>query len=183
NHIELKWSFDKDRVAVSELKAELFGGTLAGSADVPLDPQKAGRFNVDFKDLDAGAAAALVPDFPVKITGRVSGKVVGGLPPAKPGEPRTATADVDLTAPKLTVQGSPAERLVGKFGVAEGSFRYELEGRTLGGSFEVKGRYPGRRKKEPADKGDRGSLRVEGLDLSRLADIGFRSLRPLAGRV
>lgn len=186
NHIALRWAFDNNRVTVTDLKAELFNGTLAGSADVPLDPRQAGTFGVEFKELDAAAAVALVRDFPVRITGRISGKVTGGLPPTKPGEPRTATADVDLTAPRLTVQGIPAERLTGKFGVAEGTFRYELEGRTLGGSFEVKGRYPGPKKpagEAPPAKDDRGHLHIEGLDLSRLADLGFGSLRHLAGRV
>src|SRR5205814_2541758 len=49
----------------------------------------------------------------------------------------------------------------------------------------VKGRYPGQKKAPAGDgqppKGDRGSLRIEGLDLARLAEIGFATLRPLAG--
>src|SRR5206468_1643597 len=50
------------------------------------------------------------------------------------------------TAPKLTVQGIPAERLVGKAAVKGGVLEYSLEGKTLGGSFELKGKYPGAKK-------------------------------------
>src|SRR5439155_22627159 len=45
--------------------------------------------------------------------------------------------------------------------------------------------YPSQKKapdgKAEPGKDDRGSLRIEGLNLARLADIGFGTLRPLAG--
>src|SRR5581483_7317055 len=66
-----------------------------------------------------------------------------------------------------------------------------LEGKTLGGSFEVKGRYPGAEKKDAAPpakeelkKDDRGSVRVTGVDLAQLAGaMKLESLRPLRGLV
>jgi hypothetical protein len=186
NHVSAKWELTRDKLAVSELKADVFGGTVNASADVPFDRDKAGKFEVAFKELDAAAATELVPDFPVRIAGKVSGKVGGAIPPAKPGEPRVGNLDVDLTAPKLTVQGIPAERLVGKGSIRGKSLEYQLVGRTLGGSFEIKGRYPGRKKVNDGMgmMDDRGSFRLTGLDLSRVAtDVGFRSLAPLRGRV
>src|SRR5207244_3600804 len=45
-----------------------------------------------------------------------------------------------------------------------------------------KGKYPGQGKKSQPD--DRGSLKLENLDLSRVAaDMRFRSATPLAGQV
>ena len=58
-------------------------------------------------ELDAAAATELVPDFPVKIAGKVSGKIGGEIPPAKAGESRVGNLNVDITAPKLAVQGIP----------------------------------------------------------------------------
>lgn len=183
NHVALKWELTPDRVALSDLKADVFGGTISGSADYPFNPKKAGAFNLAFKDVDAAAATAFVPDFPVKITGSVSGKVAGTIPPAESKQGRVGNLDVDLSAPKLTVQGIPAERLAGKATVKDGAIDYALEGKSLGGSFEIKGRYPGQGKK-PAKKDDRGSLRITDIDLSRLApELRLQSLAPLRGRV
>lgn len=186
NRIEAKWELTPERFVLSELKADLFGGSVSGSANVPLAPDKSGEFEVNFKNFDAGTATALVPDFPVKVAGKISGRVAGTIAPAKEGQSRVGNLDVDLSAPKLTVQGFPAERLVGKVTVHKGVMVYELEGKTLGGSFEVKGRYPGQKKEAPPDAGGpvRGSARITGIDLSRVApEVGFQSLTPLRGRL
>ena len=187
NHVELKWELTPEKLVVSDLKANAFGGTLTGSADVPFAADKAGAFGVEFKDLDAGGATELVPDFPVKIAGKVSGKVGGEIPPAKEGQGRVGNLNLDLTAPRLTVQGIPAERLTGKVALKGGAVEYELEGKTLGGSFDIKGRYPGLKKdKEPGGQGkrDRGAFKLTGVDLARLArGIGFTALEPLRGRL
>ena len=147
NRLDLKWAFTPQSVSISDLKAELFQGTITGSAEVPLDAAKAGTFAVNFQNVDAGAATALIPSTPVKIAGKVSGKVTGGIPVAKAGEERKVTADVDLSAPRLVVQNIPADRLTGQFGVTATDFRYDLKGETLGGTFDVKGDYPFAKKK------------------------------------
>jgi len=186
NHVTAKWELTQDKFAVSELKADAFGGTINGSADVPLAPDKSGKFEVTFKTIDAAAATELVPDFPVKIAGKVSGRIAGTIPPAKEGQSRVGNLDLDITAPKLTVQGIPAERLAGKATIRNKALHYELEGKTLGGSFEIKGTYPGQKKDMVPDAGGprRGSFRLRGADLSRIApDVGFRSLAPLGGRL
>ncbi len=189
NQVTAAWELTEERLTVSSLKAEAFGGTVTGSADVPFDRAKAGKFEVAFKDLDAAGATELVPDFPVRIAGKVSGKVGGAIPPAKPGAQRVGNIDLELTAPRLTVQGIPAEKLVGTASYEAGAVKYALEGRTLGGSFEINGRYPGQKKKDekekaPAPGRDRGSLRVTGIDLARVArDVGIPTLAPLRGRV
>ncbi|MDB5311059.1 MAG: putative assembly protein [Gemmataceae bacterium] len=184
NHLDVKWELTQDRLKLTDLDAGLFGGTLTGSLDYPLRPDKTGAFALSFKDVDAAAAAAFVPDFPVRITGAVSGKVTGTIPAANEGHGRVGAIDLDLTAPKLTVQNIPAERLVGKMVVKNGAIDYSLEGKTLGGSFEIKGRYPGPGKKDPAPKPERGSLRITDVDLAQLAGaLKTDSLKPLRGRV
>ncbi|MFO0798090.1 MAG: AsmA-like C-terminal region-containing protein [Gemmataceae bacterium] len=180
NHLDVRWEFDPDRLRVTQLTAQVFGGSVDGKLDYPLKPDRGGSFDLGFKDFDAAQAGAFVPDFPVRLSGAVTGKVAGTIPPAKDG-PCVGNLDVDLTAPKLRVQGFPAEKLVGKASVRGGAIEYSLEGHSLGGTFEVKGRYPGG-KEEP--KGPRGSARLSNLDLSRLAGaLGADALRPLQGRV
>lgn len=187
NHIALKWELTPEKLVVSDLKADAFGGSLTGAANVPFAPDKSGSFGVEFKDLDAAQATELVPDFTVKIAGKVSGKIGGTIPPAKEGQSRVGNLDIDLAAPKLTIQGIPAERLTGKAALKGGAVEYELEGKTLGGSFEIKGRYPGAKQdKAPAGgaKADKGLVRLTGVDLSRLAGaLGFDALKPLRGQL
>jgi hypothetical protein len=182
NAVELKWDLTPERVKLSDLSARAFGGTITGSAEYPFARDKGGAFDIAFRDVDAAAAAAFVPDFPVRIGGAVSGKVAGTIPPADANQGRVGNLALDLTAPRLTVQNIPAERLVGKATIKGGAVDYSLEGKTLGGSFEVKGRYPGAKQKD-AEKDGRGSLRIEGVDLSQLAGaLRSEALRPLAGR-
>ena len=107
NRVALKWNLTPERVSISDLKADVFGGTVTGSADVPFAANKAGTFSVAFKGMDAAAASAFVPDFPVRIAGKVSGKVGGTITPPMPGQSRVGNLDVDLTAPQLSVQGVP----------------------------------------------------------------------------
>jgi hypothetical protein len=210
NSVELKWELSRERFLVNALKADVFGGVISGTADVPLAADKRGAFEFSFKDLDVAAATPLVPDFPVRLTGQVTGAVKGAIAPAKEGASRVGNMDVNLTAPKLTVQGIPAEQLVGKVTAKAGVLEYSLEGKTLGGSFELKGRYPSQKKdaKEPAlepvrgwggpeaiqpvraagaeraQPKDRGTFRLTGADLSRAsAELGFKSLAPLRGRL
>jgi len=165
-----QWKVTESRVTVTELTAGLFKGRITGSADVPFGKDGAGKFDLNFKDIDAAAVAATFPKLPVRVTGTLSGGITGGLPATKPGEPRGVSADVNLTAPNLTVQGIPAEKLVGKLSLVGTAVKYELEGKTLGGSFEVKGRYPG--EKQPADGKDLeqdGAIVIRSIDLGRLS--------------
>jgi translocation and assembly module TamB len=166
--LNAKWEVTPDRVTVSDLSAGAFRGTVTGSASFPLAADKTGEFKLVAKGVDAAAAAKAFPKVPVKLTGVVSGDVTGKLPEAKGDQPRAVTADVNLSAPRLTVQGIPAEKLTGKLSLDGTAVKYELEGKTLGGSFDVKGRYP-EAKADDKDKED-GSVHITELDLSRLAE-------------
>ena len=215
NTLELKWEVTAERLLVKSLKADLFGGSLAGTADVPFATDKAGAFDLKFKEVDVAAAMPLVPDLPVRIGGKVSGFVKGTIAPAKGNPSRVGNIDLELTAPKMTLQNLPVQQVVGKADVKGGAIEYSLTGKLLStGSFVVKGRYPGATKKpaapppaparagwgngdeltdaghdvrlimrkQPAD--DRGSFRLTGADLSRVApDFGIASLAPLRGRL
>ena len=186
NEIDLKWQVTPEKLVVSELKATVFGGTISGSADLPFASDKGGKFELGFKNVDAEAATEFVPDFPIPISGQATGKVSGTIDPAKPGQSRIGKMDVDLSAPKLTVQGFPAERLVGKASLNRGVLDYHLEGKLLGGSFEIKGSYPGPKAKAPVPvpKSERGTLKLTGLELSLIASqLAVPSLAPLRGRV
>ena len=174
-----KWKVSPERVTVSDFAATLFGGKITGSADLPLLPSAKGDLNVTFTDVDATAIGKSFPKLPVRVTGQLSGQVKGAIPAAKPNEARATIADVNVTADKLTVQGIPASKLTGKLSLIDGVVKYELEGKTLGGSFEVNGQYP----EQKAQKEENGSLRLRGIDLARLTEALRLRAVPLRGRV
>jgi hypothetical protein len=169
NAVSANWKLTPERIVVTALEAAVFGGKLTGSADVPFAADKPGKFDVNLADVDSAGIVAAVPDIPVRVTGKLSGRVAGTLPP---GPSRTATAEVKLSAPRLTVQGIPAERLEGEMTVRGGGLDYKLTGKALGGDFKVEGRYP--------DGG--GKVSLDRADLRRLRDA-VPGTEPLSGRV
>lgn len=180
--LSAKFDISPERVKVTDVKAGVFKGSVSGSADVPLVADKAGEFNLKFADVDAAAVATAFPKVPVKLNGSVTGSVAGKLPVAKPGQERAVSADLTLTAPKLIVQGIPTEKLTGKLSLDGTAVKYELEGKTLGGSFDVKGRYPEAKPNEPKKEED-GELNLKGIDLRRLSEalrLGDNALRGVA---
>lgn len=177
--LSAKWKVSPERVTVSDLAASIFGGKFTGSADLPLVPSAKGDLNLAFSNVDATAIAKSFPKLPVRVTGQLSGQVTGVIPIAKPNEVRATTADVNLTADKLTVQSIPASKLTGKLSLVGDAIKYELEGKTLGGSFEINGRYP----EQKPPKAENGSLRLRGIDLARLTEALQLRAVPLRGCV
>ncbi|HVK19154.1 MAG TPA: hypothetical protein VM533_19635, partial [Fimbriiglobus sp.] len=136
------WTVGEEALTLRNIRSDLYRGTIAGSAKLPLKATAAGEFNVTFKDLDAAAVTRAVPSTPVRLEGAISGTLQGTLPTAKDGDARRATAALNLTSPRLRVQGIPAERLKGKIDYKPGGLAYDLTGETLGGSFDLNGTYP-----------------------------------------
>ncbi len=181
NDVSFNWNLSPKTLTITEFAAKLFQGIVTGSGEIPLNAKESGKLSLEFKDVDASATTKLVPDFPVPLGGKVSGKVSAETT-ISDGR-RAVSADLDLAAPKLLVRGIPAERLAGKVTVADGFADYSLEGHTLGGTFEVKGTYPAR-PKEKKKNGDRGHIRLRNLDLARLSiALSAPSLEPLKGQI
>ena len=188
--LAFNWAATTDDMTISDLKAEVYEGTIVGSASVPFADTKAGKFAFDITDVDADKVTRNVPSLPIKLVGDFSGTVRGQLPAVKPGGTRDVDVALDLTAPKMRVQGLPTERLRGQVEYAPGALTYSLTGDALTGSFEVEGTYPLDGKAKPAAApaadadGEGGTVSIRNFDLSRLsAALNVAALRPLRGRL
>jgi hypothetical protein len=186
--LSFDWDGDADRLRISDFKGELYEGSITGSASIPFHSTVAGAAKVTFKDVQSEPLAKDWPSLPLQLEGSVSGSLDGALPAVKANEPRHGTMNLDVQAPKLRVQGLPAERLTGKIGYRDGVVDYQLDGETLGGKFHLDGKVPPApdEKKEPAkpDQAFEGAFRVEGALLSRLSDaLKIPRLAPLRGQV
>jgi translocation and assembly module TamB len=187
--VAFTWAADEDAVMVRDIRSDLYQGMIAGSARFPLNRTEAGGFDLTFRDIDAAALTRAVPDIPVRLEGEVSGTLKGKLPPADVADARRAEATLDLTAPRLRVQGIPTERLRGRIDYEPGALGYELTGEALGGSFDLSGTYPLAPQKKEKQKKDgppraSGRIRVSGVQLGRLSEgLGMPVLAPLRGAI
>ena len=77
----------------------------------------------------------------LRLEGRAAGTIKLRSPAAGEGE-RGATADVDLEAPSMKLQGIAAKKIKGTAAYRGGVLKYTLTGEALGGQFEVAGQYP-----------------------------------------
>lgn len=183
NAASFRWETNSETIQIKDLQAQMFKGSISGSSKIPLNSNEAGTLDVSFKDVDSDALTRLVPDFPVPLSGRITGHVKVEANKKIGSEDYSISSDLELTAPRLTVHGVPAERLAGKVTIVKGVAEYQLEGRALGGTFDVKGHYPSQ-KKEKNEKPDRGHVRLQKFDLSRLAKaIGIEGIKDLQGLV
>jgi hypothetical protein len=179
-HLEAKARLARGVLSLTEANANVFKGTVTGTAALPLVDTKAGTLLVDFREVDSDAATRLLPDFPVALTGRLSGRIDATVKSRTEAKPRVVEGSVNLSSQKMAVQGIPAERLTGRVTLAEGVASYQLEGHSLGGTFEVKGRYPS----TAEDNDESNQIRVQNIDLARLAHaIQVPLLQPLRGLV
>jgi hypothetical protein len=174
--LSFRWTKEKNGLKLERIKADLYGGSVSGSAVVPLAADATGVAKLRIRDLNVQALTKALPSFPVRLEGKVSGTVNGELAAARADRPRSWTTDVELEAPKLRIQGVPAQKLKGTIDSRGGKTSYALQGESLGGTFSIKGDLPPeaqqqpRERKEKKDEGPvgRGRLEVRDARLSRL---------------
>jgi hypothetical protein len=170
--LSFRWVNAKDGLKLEAIKAALYGGSVTGSAVIPLGAAATGRAKLDIRDLDSAAVAKSVPSFPVRLEGKVSGTINGELSPSAPNHPREWTTDIELAAPRLRVQGIPAEKLKGSIDSRGGKTSYNLKGESLGGTFTIKGDLPSHatdKKQAESPRGDGLEVRGEGRELVPVA--------------
>ena len=132
--LSFKWDLDGDRLKLTDAKTSLYQGDVTGSATLPLRTATAGAVDLRLAGVDVQALAKSLPAVPVQISGKASGTVTATLPPAGPDGERAATAKIDLTAKKLSVQNIPADNLHADVDYKAGTATYHLEGESLGGA-------------------------------------------------
>lgn len=164
------WESSSDQLTLKEFHADLYEGTVDGSAVIPLRLTTAGSANLRMKALDVGSLGKALAALPFSVDGRVEGTLKGTLMAAEPGKRRAVSLVVDLKAPNLRLQGIPTESLQGEVAYDQGTVNYRFMGKSLGGDFELDGQMPPLGT-EPAKKNHEGHLRVKQAHLSRVGAI------------
>jgi hypothetical protein len=182
--LTFRWESDADSIRFRDASARLFGGDVSGQFDLPVREDVAASGALKLENLDLGQMIkGLMPGANLRMEGKAAGTVKLRSPAAGEGQPRGATAELDLQAPTMKLQGVPARKIKGTAQYAAGVVKYTLAGEAFGGSFEVAGQYPPAPKKGAArpeekkevpkkDAGvDFGRVRLRNMQLSRLWEV------------
>lgn len=195
-NLKFHWESDARRLRLTNVQAVVGRGEVTGSATVPLQAAEPGDINLHLQNVDVGDLGRDVAAMPFHLEGQANGRVTGKFAEKRPGQDRELTAEMDLQAQRLRVQGIPTEGLRGTLNYRQGVLGYHFEGQSLGGTFELEGQVPPAKprpapalpEQRPPDARSgtgEGHLRVREANLERLWEaLGMReSLGPLRGTV
>jgi hypothetical protein len=170
---------------LTDLRAGFARGELSGSFALPLRAAQAGDVALTFKDVDLQPLMQAIPGFPLRLEGQLSGDVTGALPAPAPGMDREANLKVDLSSPRLRIQGVAIQRLQGTINYRGGKADYRVEGETLGGRMLLEGKYPAPPRPpaaQPSSPSTEGTLRLDRIGAGRLlTELGLDGTVPLRG--
>ncbi len=158
--VPFRWTTDRDAVMLSVIEARPFGGRLQAEARVPTVVGQATEGSATFTAIDTARITAAMPGQGLKLTGRASGKITFTIP----SDVSRVEADVQLSAPDLTVQGVPAERVRAAVKAHKGKLTYEVTADSLGGKVKFQGDFP--LTAAPAQASANGELRAAGFELA-----------------
>jgi translocation and assembly module TamB len=136
--VPFEWTTRDDAIVVTVADAHPLGGQLEAEAAVPVMLGKPITGSATFTAIDTAPLAAAVFRGALALVGKGSGKVdVTILPDGSSFE-----VTGRLSAPDLSVQGIPAEKVEVSVRTRGGSVGYEVTAESLGGPVRLKGSIP-----------------------------------------
>jgi hypothetical protein len=180
--VRFRWVMDPDQVRLSDVHLSFAGGTLTGSAQVPLRGMLPGAASFSLRRMDLKEVTGHLPALrALPADGRVDGTFTARIP----ADRRDLVASATLACERLRVRGVTAERVQVSAELGPRGVGYRLVGQTLGGTVALGGHLPLERSSVRPAAADLppGQLRVEGIRLERLVEsLGvFPRPSPLAG--
>ncbi len=173
DRVGCRWIIDPDRVRVTDIAANLAGGTLTGSAEVPFQGATAGAASFTLRQVDLKEVTHNIPALrSVSADGQVDGTFAARIPVNR----REVTASASLVSSRMRVRGVTAERVSVSAEFGPGGIGYRLAGQTLGGTVSLAGRLPlGESVQQVGHVQEAaglppGQLRIEGIRLERLVE-------------
>lgn len=143
NKIDFHWNVDPNQLRLTEISSQLFAGTIAGEAAIPLKPEAAGTIDLKLKKVNLGNLSQSVPTTAnLRLEGQAEGFLKATVHPVKNQEPRQTELDADIRADHLKVRGIAADKLHATAKLQRSILQYKLEAAALGGTIELDGRYP-----------------------------------------
>lgn len=134
--VPFRWTTEGDVIVISGIDARPFGGRITASGRWPLHGGRP-EGSATLKGIDTAQITTALPGEGLKLTGKADGQAAFAL-----NDARTLEANVQVTAPDLTVQGIPAEEVLVSLKAREKALNYEVTAKSLGGRIKFLGDIP-----------------------------------------
>jgi translocation and assembly module TamB len=177
NSLAFRYAVATDRITVTDARAELYRGTVTGTATLPMQATQAGDIALTISGVDARSLLQDLPAIPVKLDGVVSGNLTAKLPPSTRDKPRETTLTTELSAPDLRIQGIPTRRIRCNVTYRGNTGSYRVEGDLAGGTFKLEGPLGAPAAPAAPNAPQSGTFQLRDIRLSQFAETMFPAQR------
>jgi hypothetical protein len=160
------WKSSAERWTITDINARAFGGTIAGTAELPLKAGARTELRLQFTDVEVGQLTREHFQVPIKVAGKASGSLHGFLGT----DTKDLSLSLDAAADRVLLDGLPATAVNASLQYEGGMLGYRASGRALGGGFQLRGNVA-MGQDSPSTRPQRGHLSLQQIDLGRLPAI------------
>lgn len=169
------WEYNEDRLTLANINAGLGGGTLSGTAAVPLGDAATGALDLSISAVELGELLRL----PGELGGVASGRIAAQLGAVNESGNRTASGTASLSIPALRAGRIAAGDVAADLEFDSDAVAYDVRGQLFDGPLTAEGTLP---LDEAATDKANGSFRWEGGNLARVAVVASDQLA-IQGRI
>lgn len=180
--VHLGYALDQNGVAIRELDARVFAGTLRGSAQIPRDPSGIWAIDVAAEKWDLAPIGRTTLGNSAGMSGHFDARIRGQLTPGAQTRDRRATGEATITAQQLTLFRVPVRQVTGSVNADGKQIAYKLAAGLLDGAARLEGTSPlfDAQSSRPTLT---GHARLERLRLRPLAEALSRQRIPITGEL
>ena len=165
---------DEKVLELQDISAQLYEGRINGDIRLPLIDTLPGRISFDVQRVDFGELAADLARLSFKLSGLVDAQLKADIPPGRLMQPAEWQARATADAPEILVNSLRFGKLHGQVEYRQAALDYQADGELLDGRWKIAGVWQ-QGGDERRSSENRGSLQVNGAQLSRLSEIFRRS--------
>jgi hypothetical protein len=158
---------DGRTLALERLDGRLYGGSLRGSAVLPLAPDANGKAQLDIQNIDVGRLALDFLHIRPQLNAVVEARIEAQIPQGTLAEPESWDIAAKIAAPAIKLRGTSIGKVAGTLNAAREQLDYDLTGTVLGGRLVLRGQWnaPGAKAVGP----NNGLVELTGVRLERIA--------------
>lgn len=184
DHLAIGFDAEKEFVELTRFHAELYGGTIEGTARVPLADDQAGKIHFGWKDFDIGRLVTDVGHLAIQMNGKVAGKIDVDIPAGEVNDIEAWTMDASFDTTPITAESARLGQLSGNATYRRGVLEYGILGSLLRGNIELAGRWQPKSTGEDGEAND-GRLQLAGARLDALIPLFSQgsALSSLTGQI
>jgi translocation and assembly module TamB len=141
DHLAIEFGAQKDRLTLNRFEADLYGGRIAGDAEIPLEGDNVGHVDFQWQAINLGQFITDVARLPVTLRGTLAGKLHIGMPAGKLADILAWDVGASFDTSPLVTQAQRLGELHGRLTYGGRQVDYRLNGELLRGPVELAGRW------------------------------------------